>query len=272
MKKDKLLLLCSLCTMLFASCHQKSNEKWIQLFNGKDLTGWNIKITGHDLNDNYLNTFRVENGVLKCVYEDYANFDDKFGHIYYQKPYSHYRLRVEYRFTGNQTPGGAEWNVRNSGVMLHSQPASSVTKDQTFPVSLEMQMLGGLSDGKERTTANLCTPGTQCEINGELRTDHCINSTSKTYDGDQWVTVEMLVLGDSLIQHIIDGQVVFEYNKPIVQDDDEGMVKYLNMENDWFAQHRGKPLKSGYIALQAESHPVEFRKVELLDLSRKVRP
>jgi hypothetical protein len=259
MKKDKLLLLCSLCTMLFASCHQKSNENWIQLFNGKDLTGWNIKITGHDVNDNYLNTFRVENGVLKCVYEDYANFDDKFGHIYYQKPYSHYRLRVEYRFTGNQTPGGAEWNVRNSGVMLHSQPASSVTKDQTFPVSLEMQMLGGLSDGKERTTAN-------------LRTDHCINSTSKTYNGDQWVTVEMLVLGDSLIQHIIDGQVVFEYNKPIVQDDDEGMVKYLNMENDWFAQHRGKPLKSGYIALQAESHPVEFRKVELLDLSGKVRP
>lgn len=262
-----------LLTCLFLSCNsKKSNENWIPLFNGKDLTGWNIKITGHDLNDNYLNTFRVENGVLKCAYDRYQNFDDKFGHIYYQKPYSHYRLRVEYRFTGNQTPGGAEWNVRNSGVMLHSQPATSVTKNQTFPVSLEMQMLGGLSDGKERTTANLCTPGTQVETNGKLNTDHCINSTSKTYDGDQWVTVEMLVLGDSLIQHSIDGKVVFEYTKPIVEDDDEGMVKYLNMENDWFKQHRGKPLQSGYIALQAESHPVEFRKVELLDLSTRVKP
>ncbi|MBI1227613.1 MAG: DUF1080 domain-containing protein [Bacteroidetes bacterium] len=260
-------------SLLLAACHPKQKEgHWIQLFNGKDLTGWNIKITGHDLNDNYLNTFRVENGVLKCSYDEYTNFDDKFGHIYYQKPYSHYRLRVEYRFTGNQTPGGATWNVRNSGVMLHSQPASSVTKNQTFPVSLEMQMLGGLSDGNERHTANLCTPGTRVEINGELRTDHCIDSSSKTYDGDQWVTVEMLVLGDSLIQHIIDGKVVFEYNKPIVEDDDDDMVKYLNMENTWFADHRGKPLKEGYIALQAESHPVEFRKVELMDLSEGVKP
>jgi hypothetical protein len=250
---------------------QAQNDGWIQLFNGKDLTGWDIKITGHELNENYLNTFRVENGVLKCAYDQYKNFDDKFGHIYYKVPYSHYRLRVEYRFTGDQTPGGATWNVRNSGVMLHSQPAWSLSKDQTFPVSLEMQMLGGLSDGKERTTANLCTPGTMVELNGKLSADHCINSTSKTYDGDQWVTVEMLVMGDSLIQHIIDGEVVFEYSKPIVADD-AGMKSYLNMQGGWFEQHDGKPLKSGYIALQAESHPVEFRKVELLDLSENFAP
>lgn len=258
--------------LLFSGCQKKAHQNWIQLFNGKDLSGWDIKITGHELNDNYLNTFRVENGVLKCSYDQYNNFDDKFGHIYYRQPYSHYRLRVTYRFTGQQTPGGANWNERNSGVMLHSQPANSVTKNQTFPVSLEMQMLGGLSDGKDRHTANLCTPGTQVQMNGKLRTDHCIESSSKTYDGDQWVTVEMLVLGDSLVQHIIDGKVVFEYNNPVVEDDDDGMVKYLNMENDWFKDHRGQPMKSGYIALQAESHPVEFRKVELLDLSSGVKP
>ncbi len=270
MNNFKTLLFACFCAALFASCHKKSSGHWIQLFNGKDFTGWDIKITGHDLNDNYLNTFRVENGVLKCAYDRYKNFEDKFGHIYYKTPYSHYRLRVEYRFTGNQTPGGAEWNVRNSGVMLHSQPASSLSKDQTFPVSLEMQMLGGLSDGKERTTANLCTPGTQVETNGKLNTEHCISSTSKTYDGDQWVTVEMLVLGDSLVQHIIDGKVVFEYNKPIVAENGQ-MKTYLNMKNDWFAKHEG-PLKSGHIALQAESHPVEFRKVELLDLGGRVKP
>ncbi len=273
MKNLSALTSALLAVVLFSSCHKKAgHDAWIQLFNGKDLTGWEIKITGHDLNDNYLNTFRVDNGVLKCAYDRYKNFDDKFGHIYYKTPYSHYRLRVEYRFTGKQTPGGAEWNVRNSGVMLHSQPANTLSKDQTFPVSLEMQMLGGLSDGKARTTANLCTPGTQVETNGKLNIEHCISSTSKTYDGDQWVTVEMLVLGDSLVQHSIDGKVVFEYTKPIVEDDDEGMVKYLNMKNNWFAEHRGKTLKSGHIALQAESHPVEFRKVELLDLSKKVKP
>jgi hypothetical protein len=260
------------CIIILASCYsKKSEEQWVQLFNGKDLSSWDIKITGHGLNENYLDTFRVENGVLKCSYDKYSTFDNKFGHIFYQTPFSHYRLRIEYRFTGNQTPGGAAWNVRNSGVMLHSQPAASVSRNQTFPVSLEMQMLGGLNDGMERTTANLCTPGTQVQINGELRTDHCINSTSRTYNGDQWVTVEMLVLGDSLIQHIIDGKVVFEYTKPIVEDD-EKMIEYLNMDNTWFVQHRGKPLNLGYIALQAESHPVEFRKVELLDLSGEFRP
>ncbi|MEK7257877.1 MAG: family 16 glycoside hydrolase [Bacteroidota bacterium] len=255
----------------FTNLSAQNNGEWLQLFNGKDLTGWDIKITGHDLNDNYLNTFRVENGILKCSYDQYKNFDNKFGHIYYRTPYSHYRLRVEYRFTGNQTPGGAEWNVRNSGVMLHSQPAASLTKDQPFPISLEAQFLGGLGDGKPRTTANLCTPGTMVEMNGKLNTEHCINSTSKTYDGDQWVTVEMLVLGDSLVQHIIDGKVVFEYNKPVVGEVGE-MRQYLGLAGGWFGQYEEKPLKSGHIALQAESHPIEFRKVELLDLSKKYQP
>ncbi len=271
----KIIKIISTFLLLFwlnlANLLAQNSGEWLQLFNGKNLDGWDLKITGHDLNDNYLNTFRVENGSLKCSYDQYETFGDKFGHIYYKTPFSHYRLRVEYRFTGIQTPGGANWNVRNSGVMLHSQAANTLAKDQTFPVSLEMQMLGGLSDGMPRTTANLCTPGTMVEINGKLDTDHCINSTSKTYDGDQWVTVEMLVLGDSLMQHIIDGKVVFEYNKPIVGD--TGQIRqYLNIAPSWFEKQEGKPLKSGYIALQAESHPVEFRKVELLDLSKKIAP
>jgi hypothetical protein len=31
---------------------------------------------------------------------------------------------------------------------------------------------------------------------------------------------------------------------------------------------QGTPLREGYIALQSESHPVEFRKVELLNLEK----
>ncbi len=246
-----------------------STEAWEQLFNGKDLKGWDIKIAGHELNDNYKNTFRVEDGMLRICYDQYTNFDDKYGHIYFQKPYSYYKLRFEYRFTGNQTKGGASWNVRNSGVMFHSQSAQSLSKGQFFPVSLEIQTLGGLGDGP-RHTANLCTPGTQIYMDGKLNDQHCIDSKSKTYDGDQWVTIEALVLGDSLVQHIVEQEVVLSYEKTLVGGGFVG--KNLTWEQagfdngDEWAKMDGTPLKEGYIALQAESHPIDFRKVEVLNL------
>lgn len=253
---------------------QKSDpkkEEWLQLFNGKDLTGWDIKIAGHEINDNYKNTVQVKDGIFHISYDEYENFDGKFGHIYYNKPFSYYRLRFEYRFVGQQTKGGASWNVRNSGVMLHSQSVTSVSKGQDFPVSLELQLLGGLGKG-ERHTANLCTPGTQVYINGKLNTQHCIDSWSKTYDGDQWVTVEALVLGDSLIQHIIDDKVVFAFEKPQVGGgfvSPEYSWKSAHIDDDaaqeWIKKD-GTALSEGYIALQAESHPIDFRKVELLNL------
>lgn len=237
---------------------EPGEEEWIKLFNGKDLQGWDVKITGHALNDNYGNTFRVEDGALKVSYDQYQNFGGKFGHLYYQKPFSHYKIRVEYRFTGEQMAGGADWNVRNSGVMLHSQSAQSMELHQDFPASLEIQLLGGLGT-QERTTANLCTPGTYVEMNGNVTYEHCINSNSKTYHGDQWVTVEAIVLGDSTVSHIIDGVTVLSYQKPKLGGD------------DW-VKNPGASLKEGYIALQAESHPIEFRKVELLNLKGCTNP
>lgn len=251
------------------SATKASKEKWERLFNGKNLKGWDIKIAGHDLNDNYKNTFRVEDGMLRICYDQYENFDNKYGHIYYQKPYAYYKIRFEYRFTGNQTKGGASWNVRNSGVMIHSQSAQSLTKNQSFPVSLEIQTLGGLGKG-ERHTANICTPGTQIHLNGALNDQHCIDSKSKTYEGDQWVAVEAIVLGDSLIQHIIDKQVVFSYEKPIIGGGFIGKSmtwEQAGIDNgaEW-DKKAGTPLKEGYIALQAESHPIDFRNVEVLNL------
>jgi len=235
-----------------------NQEEWIQLFNGKDLHGWDIKITGHDLNDNFGNTFRVQDGVLKVKYDQYENFDRKFGHMFYDKAFSYYIIRVEYRFTGDQVSGGPEWALRNSGIMVHSQSAESMSKQQDFPISIEVQLLGGTGSG-ERPTANLCTPGTHVEMNGNLVTKHCINSSSKTYHGDQWVTVEVIVLGDSLIQHVVEGNTVLIYEKPQIGG---GAV---NDYYDW-AKKDGTLLKDGYISLQSESHPIEFRKVEILNL------
>ena len=233
------------------------SEEWIQLFNGKSLQGWKVKIAGHELNDNFGSTFRVEDGLLKVSYDAYENFDGKFGHIFFAEPFSHYRLRVEYRFVGDQVAGGPGWGFRNSGIMVHGQSPESMSKDQKFPVSIEIQLLGG-EGPTHRSTANLCTPGTNVVMDGKLVTKHCITSASKIYHGDQWVTVEVEVRGNEVIRHIVEGETVLSYTEPQLDETDADAQKLL--------EHSGKMLSTGSISLQAESHPVEFRKIELLEL------
>jgi hypothetical protein len=234
------------------------DEAWVDLFNGSDLTGWDLKIRGSELNENFQNTFRVEDGLLKIRYDGYETFDNRFGHIFYEEPFSHYRLIVEYRLVGEQIAGAPAWALRNNGVMLHSQSAASMGRNQDFPISVETQLLGG--DGTNaRTTANMCSPGTNIHQNGQLITEHCVNSTSDTYHGDQWVTVELLVLGDELIQHIVEGEVVFEYHRPVIGG---GNVDGFDPAD----KVDGTSLDRGYIALQAESGPTDFRSVRLLNL------
>lgn len=262
MKLRLTLLFCIISAVVFG---QNSSEKqdWKQLFNGKNLDGWDIKIRGYELNDNYLNTFRVQDGKMVVSYDKYDDFKQKYGHIFYKGDFSYYRIAVEYRFVGEQAPKGEGWAWRNSGVMVHGQPASTMGKDQDFPASIEVQLLGG--DGKKRTTCNLCTPGTNVVMNGKLITQHCITSKSQTYNGDQWVRAEVLVLGDSLIQHFANGEMVLEYNKPQLGG---GNVS----GNDPSLIVDGKLLDHGSISLQSESHPVEFRKVEILDLKGCMDP
>ena len=257
--RSLLLALCVVltCTHCAVGLNSRSNGRWISLFNGKDLEGWKVKITGHELNDNYGNTFRVENGVLKVSYDQYDNFDGKFGHIFYRDKFSHYILRVEYRFVGDQISGGPGWALRNSGIMIHGQSPESMIKDQNFPVSIEVQLLGG-NGVDERTTGNLCTPGTHIVMDGELVTRHCNNSRSKTYHGDQWVTAEVEVHGNSTIRHIINGEIVLEYEQPQLDENDPDARKLID--------NGDKLLHEGSISLQSESHPIEFRKVELLPL------
>jgi hypothetical protein len=234
------------------------SQDWIQLFNGKDLTGWTPKITGHPAGTNHANTFRVQDGYLTVSYDGYPSFASKFGHLFYKDKFSYYKLVIEYRFIGDQAKDGPGWATRNSGVMLHGQTAESMGPNQDFPISIEAQFLGGLGKGP-RTTANLCTPGTNVERDGKLFTPHCLNSTSKTYDGDQWVRTEFLVKGSESIEHIIEGQTVLKYERPQIGG---GNVSGHNPE----LKIDGKLLEEGTISLQSESHPVQFRKVELLNL------
>ncbi len=251
------LWVCWMALTARAEGEAKPNDKWMPLFNGKDLTGWKAKIKGYELGDNYRNTFRVENGILKAAYDGYDRFDGRFGHLFYKTPFSHYVLRVEYRFVGQQVPGGPGWALRNSGIMIHGQSPESMRKDQDFPVSIEVQLLGGSGSG-QRPTANVCTPGTHIVMDGKLITRHCNSSRSKTYHGDQWVTVEVEVHGSKLVKHIIDGETVLEYTEPQL-DEKDADARTLTSGND-------RLLRAGTISLQSESHPVEFRRVELRKL------
>lgn len=234
---------------------EAQEAEWQEIFDGESLEGWTPKINGYELGENFGDTFRVQDGLLKVGYEAYGDqFQNRFGHLFYKDKLSHYDLRVEYRFVGQQVADGPGWAKRNSGVMLHCQAPATMGKDQHFPVSIEMQMLGG--DGTNpRHNANLCTPGTHVEMDGDLFTQHCVNSTSDTYHGDQWVTVEIEVRGDEVIRHKLDGKVVLEYQKPQLDPGDDN-AKPLIVDG-------AVALTEGYISLQSESHPIEFRKVEL---------
>ena len=233
--------------IFFASCQPSGEEQWRSLFNGEDLDDWVIKISGFELNENHKNTFRVEEGLFKVSYDEYDAFDSKFGHIYYKGSFSHYKLRVEYRFVGEQATGAPGWAFRNNGIMFHCQDPETIGLNQDFPASVEAQLLGGSGEG-DRPNFSVCTPETHVVIDGELRTEHCITSKGKTYHGDQWVTVELHVYGDSIVHHIIENDTVLTYT-------------------DLQLSATGEPLKKGYIALQAESHPTEFRKIEIIDMS-----
>jgi hypothetical protein len=246
----------------------KADKKdWIQLFNGRDLSDWTIKFAHHDLGENVNDTFRVENGLLEVRYDKWTSFDGEFGHIFYKQPFSYYVLAAEYRFVGEQLAPAHNlaWAQRNNGLMLHCPDPKTMLKDQDFPISLEVQLLGGLSDGKPRSTANLCTPGTNVVMNGKLHTPHCTNSSSKTYDGDQWVRVEALVRGDEMISHIVEDKTVLEYEKPQIGGG-------AAAPTDPKIKIDGTLLTGGYIALQAETAPADFRKVELLNLEGCMDP
>ncbi len=262
----KIVALAIVCLAIF-NCKNKEKsttdtsvkENWVKLFNGKDLTDWIVKIKGHPAGDNYKNTFIAENGVLKVDYSAYKDtFNNTFGHIYYKKPFSNFRFRMDYRFTGEQLADGQDWATRNSGIMLHCEDPMKIGVDQNFPVSIEVQLLGG-NGTDDRTTANLCTPGTHVEMDGELKTEHCMTSGSKTYHGEQWVHVEVEVYHDSIIKHFVNGEEVMRYFKPTFG----GKVDY---NEDYWKAKEGTPVTGGYISLQSESHPVEFKNIEILEL------
>jgi hypothetical protein len=232
----------------------KSEETpWVLLFNGTDLTGWTPKFSGYPAGQNFKNTFSVSDSVLHVTYAEYDSFRNEFGHLYTDKQYSNFKLRMDYRIVGAQAPGGPVWGARNSGVMILSQSAQSMGLDQDFPVSVEFQFLGG-NEEAERPTGNVCTPGTHVFMHDTLVTTHCIPSSAKTFHGERWVSIEVEVNPDGNIYHIVEGDTVARYARPVIGGD------FLP---EGYPIKEGERVSQGYIALQAESHNVDFKNIRI---------
>ncbi|SDR74672.1 protein of unknown function [Polaribacter sp. KT25b] len=260
----KLKIILSLITIIsLNSCTSntaKKNNKWVYLFNGKDLNGWVTKINHHKLGDNFANTFRVVNGAIQINYNEYSEFNERFGHLYYEKPFSSYHLKFEYRFTDQWMEDAPHNTYRNSGIMIHSQNPNSILKDQNWPISIEYQILAERKEKESRPTGNMCSPGTEVFFKGEMEPKHCISSSSKTYKWNQWISGEVIVYKDSLIQHIVENHKVLEYTKPQIGGKIvKGYDKHVKID--------GKPLKEGFIALQAEGQGIEFREIKIKNLN-----
>jgi hypothetical protein len=221
--------------------------EWTQLFDGESLEGWTRKFSGKAPGESHKDTFRVEEGILKATYDDYEEWDETFGHLFYDGEFSHYALRAEYRFGAEQASGAPAWAERNNGLMVHGQTPGEMDIDQDYPDCIEVQLLGQEGGG----TANLCTPGTNVVMDGELYTRHCTDSGSDTYPGDDWVTVTTVVRGRHQIRHYVEGTQVMEYTDPQLED--------------------GTILDSGTISIQAESHPTQFRTIELKQIDPDTR-
>jgi Domain of Unknown Function (DUF1080) len=249
-------------TWLLGLVSAADEQKWISLFNGKDLSGWTIKIANRPLGENFANTFRVEDGILKVSYGGYDKFNKQYGHLFTNVAYSHYLLRMEYRFTGTMMTDAPHYVNLNSGVMLHAQSPQSMRFDQGFPSSLEMQFLADEGKGP-RSTGNLCTPGTHVDMGGKLITQHIVTSSAPTFPAEEWVRVEAEVRGNDEIIHRINGVEVLRYQRPRLDP-----ACKISPASDLVDAGANRLLSFGHIALQAEGQPVWFRKIELLSLEK----
>jgi hypothetical protein len=243
------------------SCNTKKvdnegEKNWVSLFNGKDLNDWQIKIAGFKLGENFGNTFRVEDSIIKVRYDQYDSFNNKFGGLYYKNKFSNYRLKVEYRFVGETTPGAPEWGFRDSGVQYQCQAPGTMAIDQQFPVCLEYNLLGG--NGKDdRPTGDICANGIYVMVKGKRNESYCTPATvKKTFHGDQWVVLEIDV-NRGKVSHFVNGEEILTFEDPRYNADHELGKNFITEGVD--------RVKEGYISLQSNSHPIDFRRLEIIE-------
>jgi hypothetical protein len=249
-------VLCLSCSSSKNTGVKNQDQSWVTLFNGKNLEGWKPKIAGFAYGENFGNTFRVNQGILSTRYDAYGSFNERFGAIYYNKKFSNFRLKVEYRFVGELTPGAPEWGFRDGGINYLGQDPATIETNQKFPVCLEYNLLGG--NGKDvRPTGDICAAGIFIQLDGKRNTVFCTPPVvKKTFEGDEWVTAEIEVRNGK-IAHFVNGEKILEFSDPRYDPTNDIARKFILNGDDI--------VKDGFISLQSNSHPMDFRKIEIME-------
>lgn len=256
----------SLGVVSAASAQEVKAGPWRSLFDGRTLDGWTPKIAKHPVGENHQQTFVVDQGAIRVSYAGYDTLNGQFGHLFYKTPFKAYRLRFTYRFL---TEGGLAdtpaWARSNSGVMFHSQSPESMTVEQSFPVSVEFQLLGKDGDGP-RPTGAVCTPGITITFDGVKAKEHCTPSANApTIPDGTWTKVELEVRPNGEVFQKIDGVVGHRYAGLTLDPDDTvagGAKPYILARG-------AQPVTEGYIALQSEGHPIAFKDIEIQELTAR---
>lgn len=234
--------------------------KWRPIFDGRTLDGWTPKIAGYPVGENFADTFVVRDEAIVVSYAGYeGKFGGKFGHLFYKTPFKAYRLRLNYRVLDPPLPDTPAWARSNSGVMFASQSPQSMSLRQPFPMSVEFQVLGRDGDAP-RPTGAVCTPGTSITFDGIKAKEHCVpSSTAPTIANGTWTSLELEVLPNGQVTQKINGAVVHRYADVALDPSDS----FAAVAKPYFETHSAT---EGYIALQSEGHPIEFKDIEVQEL------
>ncbi|MEC3909214.1 DUF1080 domain-containing protein [Sphingobium sp. CR2-8] len=232
------------------------DARWEPIFDGKSLDGWTPKITGRAVGEDPLHMFVVQDGAIRVSHANYKSFNGEFGHLFWKAPLKAFRVRFEYRLFGQSLPGIKVWQSTNSGLMFHAQAPETMRRDQDFPVSLEMQLLA-TPRPTEEPSGNVCTPGTTVVFQGKRDPRHCILSSAPLLPAGRWTKAELEVLPSGQVTHFIDGKPVLQYSDIELDPDYEDAKPLIAAAGGVLS------LKQGYIALQGEGHPIEFRHIAL---------
>ena len=224
----KLIIVC-LAAITILSCESQPQPE--NLFNGIDLSGWHVDVPEMEKDPNVENPFIVRNGIL-------VSLGKPNGHLITDAVYQNYRLELQYRFAAQ--PG-------NCGVLVHASTPRALYS--MFPQSIEVQMFHENAGDFWCIAEDISVPDME----------------SRRGPRDQWGTMEGK---KRRILNLTDGSEnpAGEWNTMIIECLDNSIKVWLNADlvNHGFDCSAEK----GQIAVQAEGTEVEFRKIQLIPITK----
>jgi hypothetical protein len=203
-------------------------DRVIELFNGRDLSGWKPDVPTRDKNPEAPDSFIVRNGML-------VSLGVPRGHLLTDSAYRDYRLEVEYRFPGK--PG-------NCGVLVHASRLRALSA--MFPQSIEVQMNHLHAGDFWCIEENIEVP--------DMETRRPRKEGQK-YGGSEGDARRILNLTDT------SEKPLGEWNTMVIEARGRTLRVLVNgdLVNEGFASTADR----GRIAIQAEGAEVEFRRVQI---------